>query len=132
MILEKFKCRLIRMNEIDFGNEYPFCDKNETIIESWLNEMRFLEANDCKIIPRCTMSMYETSYEPTLKKTGVDRSFISIQLASSYVQSIKDSYSYDLQSFVGEVGGTMGLLLGLSFLSVFDLFDLLLKKILKL
>ena len=31
-----------------------------------------------------------------------------------------EELSYDLQSLIGEVGGTMGLTIGLSFLSIFE------------
>ena len=58
--------------------------------------------------------------------SGNDSS-ITIQYGNPYLQVIKDSVSYDLQSLIGEVGGTLGLLLGLSFLSIFDLLEHLLN-----
>ena len=38
------------------------------------------------------------------------------------------SYSYDIQSFVGEVGGTLGLFLGLSVFSFVEFAEYLLRK----
>ena len=114
------------MNEIDFGDKYPLCDGQNLsdIRNSWT--VKFNDVTNtfkCKVIPKCKKSIYEASYEPTLVRPGVNSAIVEIQLASPSVQFITDSYNYDAQSFVGEVGGTMGLLLGLSFLSLFDFID---------
>ena len=114
------------MNAIDFGDKYPLCDgQNLTDIRNaWNEKMNDLTNTfKCKVIPKCKKSIYEASYEPTLVRTGFDSAIVKIQLASPSVQFIEDSYNYDAQSFIGEVGGTMGLLLGLSFLSLFDFID---------
>jgi hypothetical protein len=57
-------------------------------------------------------------------------SILRIQPASQNVVEINDTLSYDGQSFVGEVGGTLGLMLGLSFISVFDLVDMIYSTLL--
>ena len=43
------------------------------------------------------------------------------QFKTPYVGYVEDSYAYDLQSLVGEVGGTLGMFLGASFLSLAEL-----------
>ena len=57
------------------------------------------------------------------KETGYmnEGSSLSIQLDV-------DSYSYDIQSFVGEVGGTLGLFLGLSIFSFVGFVEYVLRK----
>ena len=54
---------------------------------------------------------------------------LKIQLENPYVLTIVDSYSYDIQSFVGEVGGTLGLFLGLSMFSFVEFAVYILRKI---
>ena len=54
---------------------------------------------------------------------------LSIQLENPGVLTIIDSYSYDLQSFIGEVGGTLGLFLGLSIFSFVDFAEYIFRKI---
>ena len=60
------------------------------------------------------------------------RAIIKLELGNTAVQFIEDSYYYDAQSLIGEVGGTMGLLLGLSFLSFFDFIDYLVRSLCQL
>ena len=65
------------------------------------------------------------------KETGESRgrSYLSIQLENPSVLTIADSYSYDLQSFIGEVGGTLGLFLGLSIFSFVEFAEYIIRKI---
>ena len=48
-------------------------------------------------------------------------------MASSELRIEKEAYVYPAISFIGELGGSMGLFLGISFLTVFDIFDMLVK-----
>ena len=45
------------------------------------------------------------------------------------MEHAKDFVSYDFQSLVGEVGGTLGLMLGLSVLSFVQLLEYIIEKI---
>ena len=65
------------------------------------------------------------------KEVKDDLASVTIQYVNPYIQIIKDSGSYDMQSLIGEAGGTLGLLLGFSFISIFDLFESVLKSCLK-
>ena len=56
-------------------------------------------------------------------------SALKIQLESPNVQTIEDSIAYDLQSLIGEVGGTLGLFLGLSTMSFIDFILFILSKV---
>ena len=51
-----------------------------------------------------------------------------IEMESSNVQTIQDSVAYDLQSLIGEVGGTLGLFLGLSAMSFVDFVGFIYRK----
>ena len=51
-----------------------------------------------------------------------------IKLESPNVKSVVDSFAYDLQSLIGEVGGTLGLCLGLSMISFVDFFEFIIRK----
>ena len=74
----------------------------------------------CPKNPKCRRSVYKiTNHNPTSKPSkNVGFSNFQIKLESSNVLNIVDSYAYDLQSLIGEVGGTLGLFLGLSMYSI--------------
>ena len=91
-------------------------------------------------MPKCVRSIYKTTlttkeldYEcenlgkkPTKYYYGLSE--LKIRLENPNVLTIVDSYSYDIQSFVGEVGGTLGLFLGLSVFSFVEFAEYLLRK----
>ena len=54
---------------------------------------------------------------------------VYIYLERETVQNVIDSYAYDLQSLIGEVGGTLGLFLGLSTYSVVEFVTYIIEKI---
>ena len=119
------------MDHYEFGYFVPYCSGKEheendfpLMIKSW--EVLLNNATlDCPPQPKCKKSIYEVSFEPFQERHGTSKSKLKIQLASSKVVFIEDSHDYDLQSLIGEVGGTLGLLLGLSFFSLFELIDYL-------
>ena len=130
-IIQLYKCRLPWMNHYEFGEIVPFCIGSEheendlpLIIKSWQNLLQNATI-DCPAKPKCKKSIYDVSFEPFQEGHGTSKSKLKIQLASSKVVFIEDSHDYDLQSLIGEVGGTLGLLLGLSFFSLFELIDYL-------
>ena len=63
----------------------------------------------------------EIGYSPKM-------SYLKIQIENPNVLTIVDSYSYDIQSFIGEVGGTLGLFLGLSAMSFVDFVGFIYRK----
>ena len=56
-------------------------------------------------------------------------SVVKIKFESSIVLNIVDYYTYDLQSLIGEVGGTLGLFMGLSIYSFVDFFEYVINKL---
>ena len=47
---------------------------------------------------------------------------LDLKIGNKYVIYVIDFVSYDFQSFFGEVGGTLGLMLGISLPSIFQIF----------
>ena len=60
------------------------------------------------------------SSEDFKAKYGLHSSTIKISINKPIVEYYIEEISYDFQSLVGEVGGTLGLTVGLSFLSISD------------
>jgi hypothetical protein len=44
------------------------------------------------------------------------------------MDKFEEVWSYDFMSFIGELGGTLGMLLGVSVLSIFELIETMLLK----
>ena len=115
------------MPERLFGNSSQLCEikrypGNDSLdVFAFTYQARQEFKSECSAEPSCARTIFE-AFQSNLKNEGVgtNGSLIDIQLASPNVMVIEDSRNYDGQSFVGEVGGTLGLMLGLSFLSVFD------------
>ena len=66
--------------------------------------------------------------EAQASSVGASDSYVQIVLTDTNIMYVEDNYGYDLQSFIGEVGGTLGLMLGLSFMSIIDLLEIPLKR----
>ena len=149
-LIAKYNCTLPWMSTFDFpgikpcevgtipneGQEFEDLDfvPIYEIVTNW--EKIYKSIKECKELLPCNRTVYQDLIEQQSSKVGYERggstghtmSSLTIQYASPYIQVIKDSYSYDMQSLIGEVGGTLGLLLSLSFISIFDLFDHILKS----
>ena len=81
---------------------------------------------------RSKMACKQPTYQMELTK-GLDeeKSTIELVLASPIVEYNIDSISYDLQSLIGEIGGTLGLTLGLSVYSLMDFVEYVEEKLFK-
>ena len=93
-----------------------------------------LQGLGCPQMPKCKRSIYKLSKEPNANNwygsSMQDQpSNLKIQLESPNVQTIKDQVAYDLQSLIGEVGGTLGLFLGLSTMSFIDFIEFIFRKL---
>ena len=125
-LIEKYNCSLPWMAHWDFPN-VTRCEVgnfNESIfqiVQDWLGFYKY--SFDYEDLLPCDRIVFEDVIEASPKTLKDDRSRVTIQYVNPYIQVIKDSHSYDMQSLIGEVGGTLGLLLGLSFISIFDLFE---------
>ena len=78
---------------------------------------------------KCNRPIYNVRTEITKSSVPDDnKAIVDIQLESPTVQNVIDSYAYDSQSLVGEIGGTLGLFLGLSTYSLVEFVTYLLEK----
>ena len=110
----------------------PIIDKNRNvsyadIVATWYDKY-LLNEKDCPKMPKCKRSVYQMDLETT-KDGSYEKSNLIIKLKNPNILTIVDEYSYDLQSFIGEVGGTLGLFLGLSMFSFIELIEYVLRKL---
>ena len=128
MIMTKFNCTLPwTINER--YNYCPIIDKkqNQTyadIVTAWLDDFLHHEKK-CPKWPKCQRFIYKMDLFPN----DIEDSSLTIKLTDPNILTILDGYSYDLQSFIGEVGGTLGLFLGLSMFSIIEFIEYVLRKL---
>ena len=89
-------------------------------------DTRNASKEECPLIKRCKRANYEIfeNFQPG----GEGYSDLILEPLDSTVQYVKDDIAYDTQNFIGEVGGTLGLMLGLSFISVIDFIQYVVYK----
>ena len=83
--------------------------------------------NECPSVQSCTHIDYKLTVSANLN-LGSKQSVIGIEFYKPVVKYYIEEISYDFQSLIGEVGGTMGLTVGLSFLSIVEWILDLFKK----
>ena len=120
------------MTKNDNQTQSRICTLNEgnVTVKDFFNiwkDLKTEEIDNCPLIKRCQRAVYKL-YENFESLESNDSSQLILKPLDSTVQYIKDDYAYDTQSFIGEVGGTLGLMLGLSFISIFDFIDVLIQK----
>ena len=134
--IKKVGCRLPFMEQLmtknDNQTQSRICTLNEgnVTVKDFFNiwkDLKTEEIGNCPLIKRCQRAVYKL-YENFESLESNDSSQLILKPLDSTVQYIKDDYAYDTQSFIGEVGGTLGLMLGLSFISIFDFIDVLIQK----
>ena len=78
----------------------------------------------CPSLQGCKQAKYvmlgRSSPKPKGKGNKIKPTEVRIEFYKPIVEYYIEEISYDFQSLIGEVGGTMGLTVGLSFLSIFD------------
>ena len=87
-----------------------FLSQNST----WLNEMK-----SCPRTQPCKHCLYDF-VEVDITSSGFVDTSLELQIGNKYVIYVIDFVGYDFQSFFGEIGGTLGFLLGISLASIFD------------
>ena len=136
-IISKYNCTLPWMSQYEFPNvtscevdSVPNVSNNtdfhftpiDHIVKNWTWSYERSEKFE-NTLP-CKRTVYNSmANEQSIDIEGYNESWVSIKYGTPYVQNVKDYLSYDMQSLIGEVGGTLRLLLGFSFISVFDLFE---------
>ena len=130
MIMTKFNCTLPWTTHKRYKS-CPIIEKNKNqsyanIVTAWHDNFLHHEKN-CPKMPKCKRFLY-LSEDVEAHHHGYDSS-LTIKLTDPNILTIVDSYSYDLQSFVGEIGGTLGLFLGLSMFSIVDCIEYVVRKL---
>ena len=80
---------------------------------------------DCTHLERpCTKIKYSVRKEQEIEdayesnKNGTIGTIVEIEIVNELVTYVEEYFTYDFQSFIGEVGGTFGIFLGFSMLSL--------------
>ena len=79
----------------------------------------------------CEKDIYRIVAEPiyTLQKTGkCEEFYLLLRITDRSYEKRKQYIIYDTDSFIADIGGYMGLLLGCSIMSVFNEIDLILSS----
>ena len=139
--VKKNKCLLPWMTSQD--SNLKICPTSQKINDShsitigdraefWEEELLYnVPEETCPEFPKCKRSIYKLDIKDEPKNEVSNHASLTIQLESPNVQSIVDTIAYDLQSLIGEVGGTLGLFLGLSTYSFVELIEYLMNKLFK-
>ena len=122
-ITEKHKlCQII-----DINRNQSYAD----IVSIWYYHF-IANQKYCPKMPKCKRSIYKMDLSTNkldIRNEGNDlNTVLNIVLKDPNVLTIVDNYSYDLQSLIGEVGGTLGLFLGLSMFSFVGFIEYILRK----
>jgi hypothetical protein len=130
-LMEQYNCKIpfilkksVNKMATQSHNSVEICNKNITLntLKEWKDViLGKRKVNDCLNKVPCDQVKY--SYDKTeipAQSTNSTTGSIHITIASPMIEHVIDSYSYDFLGFFGECGGTLGLLLGLSCLSLID------------
>ena len=121
VFVKKYNCKFPFMEQLMI-NETQVCTEDLKEKEKFWNAGNFSKVKEsCPFVQRCTRSTIKMNdkFENSTPKV----SYVQISISSQYIQAVQDQYSYDMQSFIGEVGGTLGLMLGYSFMSLIDFIE---------
>ena len=131
---EKYQCQIVFIRDyIDMKSLKQHCnisvhlEFNQTYPELFLKY-----SSTCISSQGCIQTNYIIDSSEDFKaKYGLHSSTIKISINKPIVEYYIEEISYDFQSLVGEVGGTLGLTVGLSFLSISDWTMTLIKSYFK-
>ena len=80
---------------------------------------RAKEYGICKFEKPCHAVIYSIADKEVSEVEG-DLCQVNIQFETAFVEIIQDSYNYPFLSMFAELGGVLGMLLGLSFFGIFE------------
>ena len=78
--------------------------------------------SNCTWAQACQMTRFTHIYEITTSFWLRNRSLVSVAYSNPEVLNYNTYVSYDLLTFIGEIGGILGLTLGVSVLSLIESF----------
>ena len=118
--------------EEKFGQNQMINESLRSKVEKWNAFQNEIKRNKtCPSGYRCNRPIYNIRKEIIKSSVADDnQAIVDIQLESPTVQNVIDLYAYDSQSLIGEIGGTLGLFLGLSTYSLVELITYFMEKFL--
>ena len=120
-----------------FGSPQKITCNNVTHLLTWqtlANELREADANKIYDITGCLASCEKDEYHEivgSLTESNISPhdTLLSFRIMQGSYQVMEQYLLYDFDSFIADVGGLMGLLLGFSVLSIYnEIMDLLVNK----
>ena len=122
-------CPILNETRVSYKNLYnAWEDYYKMQIRSQQNNKETADAG-----PHCQRPLFQlqlTDLQDPYFNPSTNGAVLKIRLDGPNIMHIQDFFSYDFQSLIGEVGGTLGLFLGLSFLSIIECIEFSTKTIL--
>ena len=121
LVLDQFNCQIPILyfgHHLDhlIPREIPICDRNVT---KKAFDLLWNKKTECIRSQTCDKKRYTTTHK--IKKIGENRkSTVFVAFENPEVEYHNTYISYGLLSLIGEVGGTLGLTLGASIMTLFD------------
>ena len=119
-----YKCK-IPWFEQEWNENITECSNKHTF--SGIKKLLELKTKSCNTNSLCHQTKYSIEMDPSFPRLYLEKynnSFMPNSFALSYsnhiVENINITPSYNFQSLIGEVGGTLGLFLGLSLLGILE------------
>ena len=124
----KYGCKIVFNSNAQYLKDFnpqqiPYCNVSiHSEFDKGFSKMTEYGRDKCPGIQSCHQTRYSFDLrEQNIGLTGMngtnENTIIRIALRDPIVEYNIDYISYDLQSLIGEVGGTLGLTIGLSFFS---------------
>ena len=123
---------------MDTGEDLPTCQDQERFLDSTDRYRRWTERGsreacmrDC--IPDCLLKLYKAQvskkapiragYMPELEVPPEAQAQVFIYYESGFSEQLKETWGYDMTLFIADFGGSLGFLLGVSFLSLIEIVE---------
>ena len=118
---EQYNCSILFLGKNDAQD---FCSNNITlmVIKKLKNAILQKEYMGCKDYPLCNNVIYNVLNPPSPKSYNYKNSvsFQTISFQNFIVESIEDSYDYSFIRVFSEIGGSIGILVGMSCMTIVE------------
>ncbi|CAG0890777.1 unnamed protein product [Darwinula stevensoni] len=118
------------------ASKKPLCRKAEEytrFIQEYEDLIGTTNASRCNL--RCPRRCQSVRFRPILETNNIGNSenmpsaWINFYFPSMEVEVLEEQWSYDILEMLGELGGSLGIMLGFSLLSIYDLLEVALFNI---
>ena len=127
---KKYNCSLLFLGK---NGAQEFCSNKISlmVIKTLKNALQLKEYEGCQDYPLCDTVIYNVLNPPFTKalwaKTRITAQQISFK--NFIVESIEDSYDYNFISIFSEIGGSIGILVGMSCMTIVEFSMEMYKKL---